>query len=692
MERKRRLGAFTIWEFGVRIIDIVGLFVAMYLSDLLMDNSVFGGAVYLLGDVWVTYMRLYSKRSITLLPGSTRSKGLIIFILAAALTVALVFLFPYLQSKTTAFVVVALIAGFILQQICTDAVTKLGNLRGRTRVLLLFVAHAGFLVGYAALFRLNQWLVGYPVPEEIGVVYLITAILTLLLLLCQLMEGPRVRRDIPDGMDMDKLMDVHAYRVYNKMAVNVFFGINLCILAFICYMRFLPYRVSFVESILQLVAWLIYIGVVSLICAGVLHKRYLNRYDKPAIFLVGILLWVIVVMRIWNGHNNSIVDSLFNAACMGASLACLISIILEQSYDIIKVVELGVGHIDNGAYARNTSAMLDWSRLVSCLLLLVMLTMVSFLMDGRMHEVAVTQSMQRLMGVIMLALPLVFLIAGMVYSLLQPLDKQYAEKLRKYTAQQQAGEANLPLENRLQKILVSNYPRKLALTILRPLARPFLPCKVQGKAHVDLSGGPAIFVCNHLEMYGPIIAVLHSPFYIRPWVIHNMLDSDIIEEHLQTGADTVAPKIPLRLRRWLVKVLTPVVLWIMRSTDPVPVYRGTVRELIGTIQHSVEAMTYDDNILLFPETNYQQDGVGEFFTGFVQVAKSYHKQTGKSAMFYPMYINKKRHTMTYGEGIRFDPENGAGEEKDRIIAFLQDRMNTMAAGEEKEAAGTGKTV
>ena len=34
--------------------------------------------------------------------------------------------------------------------------------------------------------------------------------------------------------------------------------------------------------------------------------------------------------------------------------------------------------------------------------------------------------------------------------------------------------------------------------------------------------------------------------------------------------------------------------------------------------------------------------------------------------------------MTLGEGIRFDPENGNLEEKQRIVTFLHDRMEAMS--------------
>lgn len=686
MQVSRRAPYLSTADLVIRIADMIGLFAAMYLSEILVENTVFGGAIYILGEVWVIYARLYNKRNIHLLSASTRANGLFIFLLAALLTFALVFFFPYIQAKPTSLLLILLIGVFIVQQIASDTINQRIQLHGKRRTLLLAGVHLLFIVSYAIIFFSNQFIFGYETPVGIGSAYLAVIICSICAFFYQLYQKPVLEKTVPimptednAKIGADQIMNVHSYRIYNKMAVNTFVAINLSITSFICYMRFLPYT-GFLASILSLCLWLGFIGLVTAGGFFLLNKRYLAKYDRPAIFLAGLMFWAISTFAVLQGWwGDSLVSSLLKAVCMGASIACMLSIILVQSYDMQTVIELGVGQIDNGDYERNTAVMLDWSMLTSYLLILIMLTIASFIMDGKFDQYEATLGLQRTVEVIMLLLPMFFVLASMVFSLLQPLDKNYAEKLKKYRLQMAEGKTNAPLENRLKKILVSNYPRQIAVTLLKPILRPFLPCRVYGSEQVNLANGPVVFVCNHLEVYGPIAAVLHSPFSFRPWVIQSMLDNEIIAESMQSGIDKIFHFLPSGARKQIGKFGAPILLWIMQSTDPVPVYRGTVRGVIQTIQLSVEAMEYDDNLLIFPEISYPDTGVGEFFSGFVQVGKSYYKQTGKCTTFYPMYIDKKRKRLTYAEGIQFNPENSNYDEKERIVNYLKETMNGMAS-------------
>jgi hypothetical protein len=106
-----------------------------------------------------------------------------------------------------------------------------------------------------------------------------------------------------------------------------------------------------------------------------------------------------------------------------------------------------------------------------------------------------------------------------------------------------------------------------------------------------------------------------------------------------------------------------------------------------TLRTTVSAMMEQDNILIFPENplttetrRYSMKGVSQFYTGFVHLARAYYKKTGKAAVFYPVYANPAKRTITFGEGIAYDPQ---GEnEPERICTLLAQAINTMA--EEKD--------
>ena len=123
----------------------------------------------------------------------------------------------------------------------------------------------------------------------------------------------------------------------------------------------------------------------------------------------------------------------------------------------------------------------------------------------------------------------------------------------------------------------------------------------------------------------------------------------------------------------------------MRSVESIPVYRENPRKLMLTFRETVAAMEAGDNILIFPENSlstddkrYQKEGVSEFFTGFTMVAQLYYNRTGKAPQFIPLYANKKKRTITFGDALRYDPENNPNDEKERICTTLRDELNRLA--------------
>ena len=97
-------------------------------------------------------------------------------------------------------------------------------------------------------------------------------------------------------------------------------------------------------------------------------------------------------------------------------------------------------------------------------------------------------------------------------------------------------------------------------------------------------------------------------------------------------------------------------------------------------------MQAGDNILLFPENDtghavgergYALEGVGKLFTGFAMIAPLYYAKTKKKAVFIPVYASKKTRTVCIGQGIEYQPDNGANDEKMRIVDGLLSQMQAM---------------
>ncbi|MCL1898653.1 MAG: hypothetical protein FWG16_07540, partial [Micrococcales bacterium] len=220
-----------------------------------------------------------------------------------------------------------------------------------------------FLIAYPVFFWLNQRVLRYPVPADIGAAYIGVLLISALLCACQLLEPPpepALREDEPAGEDV--LLQIRAYRIYNRMTVNTLVAVNLSITAFICYMRFLPYT-GFLNSALMLCVWLSFIWLVTEGGFALLRRRFLPRYDRHAVFFMGLVFWALAMFGVLSAQwQATLMSGIVNAAFMGMSMACMFSIILAQSHQMRTVAELGAGDIGRGAFARQNRRPPPWPR------------------------------------------------------------------------------------------------------------------------------------------------------------------------------------------------------------------------------------------------------------------------------------------------------------------------------------------
>ena len=62
-----------------RAVDLINLFVCIYVSDMLMGNPVLGAAVYISAIVWIAFNRLYGNKSPIVHTRVFRITGFIVF-------------------------------------------------------------------------------------------------------------------------------------------------------------------------------------------------------------------------------------------------------------------------------------------------------------------------------------------------------------------------------------------------------------------------------------------------------------------------------------------------------------------------------------------------------------------------------------------------------------------------------------
>ncbi|MDL2257622.1 hypothetical protein LJC42_00495 [Eubacteriales bacterium OttesenSCG-928-K08] len=653
-----------------KLLDAFVLYICMSLSMLLLENMLFGGALCLCGQVLVVFSRLYSRRFSNLLPQDLKVRGAGILALSLLLNAALLFLYPAVTTQPHFLRLLFCIVLILVQHILSDGLAERLHLRTLWKAPLLLAVHLLAIISQYAI------LLGALEIASISDVMIMIIAISVLTLARQLLYAPSKSPRVTTNPD--RLQNVSAYRVYNRMASSTAVALNLALLTYICIVQ-IEYT-DILDMFWNLIVWLLLVSGFTGIAFRLLRRggRF-AQYDKPSVFVLGAILITIAITgtyRDWFSGWSLLPGYLL----WGVGLACILSIILSMGYDMQSVLELEMTKEELRGYHYNTAAIVEWNLTLSTLILVLMITIMTFLGEGRWTHVEEIPFINFLINT-MTTWPAIFVTIALLFALAQPLNKDYSRKLAHYRSQQRQGKVNPALGTRLQLQLVQR-TRHILPSILRAIVRPFMPCRVIGKENVDIENGPVVFVCNHLEIYGPLITNLHLPFYFRSWIISRMLDKDIVAEHLTSGVDIVLHWVPERLRKHIPRLVAPLVFTVLRSLDPIPVYRGSVREVIKTIQLTVDAMEYEDNILLFPENpgdgeNYKEAGVSQFYSGFVTIGSEYYKRTGLCTTFYPMYADKAKHTLTIGEGIRYDSQNSKAKEKDRIVQALFDWMDAQ---------------
>ena len=135
------------------------------------------------------------------------------------------------------------------------------------------------------------------------------------------------------------------------------------------------------------------------------------------------------------------------------------------------------------------------------------------------------------------------------------------------------------------------------------------------------------------------------------------------------------------------RVLARMAAWlsvnVMGQLECIPVYRDSPQKLRETFRLTIESMEAGDNLLIFPENpenKYPSEGIGELSPGFVMLADIYWKRKKKRLRMLPMYADKKRRTITFGNIIEFNPDNNLKDEQDRIIRVTTEQIRSIAAG------------
>lgn len=181
---------------------------------------------------------------------------------------------------------------------------------------------------------------------------------------------------------------------------------------------------------------------------------------------------------------------------------------------------------------------------------------------------------------------------------------------------------------------------------------------------------PIFYVCNHTKLYAPLVFLLMKKparvwsnfyflFYKECW--HHMKNK-VINNH-----------------KWLYPlafILTPFIVLLFRSFNPVPVYHKSSKVFNETFAKSIDTMENGIDQVIFPERteNKVNKYVYQFNQGFPMVASTYYEKTGKCMKFYPVYCAQKLRKLVIGEPICYNPEIPIITQRHQICEYLENKV------------------
>ena len=188
---------------------------------------------------------------------------------------------------------------------------------------------------------------------------------------------------------------------------------------------------------------------------------------------------------------------------------------------------------------------------------------------------------------------------------------------------------------------------------------------------------PVVIAGNHTQMYGPIACELYFPEKRWTWCAGEMLHLKEVPAYAYRDFWSQKPK----WSRWFFRIaayaIAPLSVYVFNRANTIEVYKDA--RILSTMRESLQRLQEGDSIVIFPEKDAKYNHIiYDFQDGFIDLARMYHRKTGRELCFVPLYIAPALKKMVLGEPIRFCAANNPAEEKQRIRRYLMDEITAIA--------------
>ncbi len=161
---------------------------------------------------------------------------------------------------------------------------------------------------------------------------------------------------------------------------------------------------------------------------------------------------------------------------------------------------------------------------------------------------------------------------------------------------------------------------------------------------------PALYLCRHLNMKGPIVSLAWLPFPVRPWIFALLCDRQTCYQHYYNYTFTQRFGWPLFLAKAIARPLSAFMAAMTRDLQAIPVHRD--KQSFQTISQSRRALLQGDSLILYPDIEYTSTGeMGALYQGFLLLEKFYYPQSRCHLPIIP--IRLKNRQLIIGDAIYF---------------------------------------
>jgi hypothetical protein len=671
-----------------------------YLYSMSVGNAygllpILGGALFMSGAVASTYTRTFLGKKRKTLPRRLRVTGTVLLVVMLLFSLAVFTVYPIFSATPAVWALFAVVLALTMRAIFARRLVthRMQRHIGRTAFILLYTALQIIPAGVVALLLFTS------LPATIAWQTLGGYGLSVLLETYNLWRERRTlaqehSEDITDPQAVEQtaveLRSLHAYGAYQRMHLLILIALQVTLV--------MVYTFIGITSEAIIICLALTVG-----CTITLREvtdwilTHLKR-RRPAILqllLIGLFLWVYSLVLFYRQLANmpNLLLSYLTLGLCSSGLSVTVTCLAQMELEMTDVAEYGLQNHMAGydqIRAVYTEVAILLGQMVALLLLAILCLPAVGLNWKTLDFTVLFKSFRPLMVV-----PPLLLLASAIISVLHfPMNNRHFEKLRRFLTLRDGD--NPALKRQLDEVVVKKHKNRFGVKLILLLLRPLYYHKVRGlenaAGHED---GTMVLVCNHGELYGPVVTNLYMPISFRPWCISSMMEKDVIVRYIYENTLVRQKWLPKCLKMPLTQLLCPLCLWVLNSLEAIPVYRSNPRELIKTFRLTIEAMQAGDNILVFPERGeaeapgqkgYVTEGVGDLYTGFAMIAPAFYQRTHKRAVFVPIYASKHLRTLTFGQCVEYNPNAPATQEKLRIVNELTSRMAALYAIEQAELA------